>query len=594
MNISAPRYRRLVTAGAVAGVAALVLAACTTGGDTDEPAASSGTVRIAEVNELSSFNTDSVIGNVDINSQVAYLSQSEFFYLDNTASVVYDESFGTVELLSEDPLSVKYTVNEGVTWSDGEPIDADDMLLSWASQSGYFDDASFDEDGEITTGSTYFTPAGSTSGIDQTAFPEVGDDGRSITLNYSGPFADWNLVQPTGVPAHVVAENAGLEPDALVALLEGLPKGDPAAPVEANAELRAVADFWNKGFDTASLPSDESLYLASGPFVLSEWDPAQSVTLVANEAYTGDHSPEGIDQVVVRFIGDPNAQVTALQNGEVDIINPQASGDILTSLEAIDGVNVVTGDTGSYDHIDLNFNSGVFGDPVVREAFLKTIPRAQILDALIRPLDPEADLLNSQIFFPGVNGYDEAVASNGSDAFGDVDIAGATALLAGATPTVRLAYNNENPNRVDSFLAIQASAAEAGIVVEDGGLPGNKWGAALSLPDTWDAFIFGWSTVGAGVSGVPQLFETGGGGNYSSFSDADADALMQELVRSVDAEEQVALEVQIEQLIWEGSFGLPLFISPGVMAFGPNVQGVEYSPWQTGPIWNFWEWTITE
>ena len=62
----------------MAGVAALVLAACTTGGDTDEPAASSGTVRIAEVNELSSFNTDSVIGNVDINSQVAYLSQSAF------------------------------------------------------------------------------------------------------------------------------------------------------------------------------------------------------------------------------------------------------------------------------------------------------------------------------------------------------------------------------------------------------------------------------------------------------------------------------------------------------------------------------------
>ena len=573
---------------ATVSVAALALTGCTT--TNDEGVVAGSTVSIAETNELSSFNPDSATGNVDINAQIDYFTQSSFFYLDTVPEVVYDEGFGTVELVSDDPLTVKYTINEGVTWSDGVAIDADDMLLSWASGSGYYDDASYNDDGEIVSGNVYFSPAGSTSGIDLTAFPELGDDGRSMTLTYSEPFADWNLISPVGVPAHVVAENAGIDPEGVVAFFEGLPEGDEAAPAEANAELRAMADFWNSGFDTATLPGDASLYLASGPYIVDEWDAGQSVVLVANESYTGDLKP-AFEQVVVQFIPDATAQVQALENGEVDIINPQASADTLASLEGIAGVDVKTGDTGSYDHIDLNFSSPVFQDENVREAFLKTIPREQILDALIRPLDPEAEVLNSQTLFPGVPGYDEAVAANGSDAYAEVDIEGATALLGGATPTIRLAYNNANPNRVDAFLSIQASAAEAGFIIEDGGLGSEAWGAALSVTDSWDAFIFGWSTVGVGVVGNDQLFGSTGGGNFGKYSNAEADALMQELAVTVDSGEQLDIILQVENLIWADKFGLPLYISPGVQAIGPNVTGVEYNAWQTGPIWNYWEWT---
>lgn len=590
-----PRRRRFAVGVAGLGVAALALTACTTtaepGDDnTDGETPTGGTITIAEVNELSGFNVATPTGNVDINAQIAYFTQAGFFYLDTQPEVVYDESFGTVEVVSEDPLTVTYTINEGVVWSDGTPIDADDMILSWAAASGYYDDAVYDDAGEVTAGNVYFTPAGSTEGINLTSFPEVGEDGRSITLTYSEPFADWNLFQPTGVPAHVVAENAGLDPEGLVEFFQGLPEGDEANPQEANPELRALADFWNTGFDFASLPSDPSLYLASGPYIVSEWDAGQSVTLVRNESYTGDLVP-AFDQVVVRFIADATAQVQALQNGEVDIINPQASADTLASLEAIGSATVLTGPTGSYDHIDLNFGSEVFADPAVREAFLKTIPREQIVEALIRPLDPEAEVLNSQTLFIGVPGYDEAIANNGSADFAEVDIEGARELLAGATPTVRIAYNNANPNRVDAFLAIQASAQEAGFIIEDGGLGADVWGAALGQPDTWDAFIFGWSTVGVGVVGNPQLFGTNGGGNFGGYSNPEVDAIWDELVVTSDPDAQLELILEAENLIWADHFGLPLFILPGVIAHSANVEGVEYNAWQTGPIWNFWEWT---
>ena len=56
------------------------------------------------------------------------------------------------------------------------------------------------------------------------------------------------------------------------------------------------------------------------------------MTLKANENYKGDHKPR-TPSTVFRFIGDPLAQVTALQNGEVDIINPQARATLTAAGE---------------------------------------------------------------------------------------------------------------------------------------------------------------------------------------------------------------------------------------------------------------------
>ena len=68
-------------------------------------------------------------------------------------------------------------------------MSAADLLLSWASGSGYYDDAN----AEAKTGTTYFKTAADTSGLNLTDFPELGADGRSLTLKYSQPFADWAL-----------------------------------------------------------------------------------------------------------------------------------------------------------------------------------------------------------------------------------------------------------------------------------------------------------------------------------------------------------------------------------------------------------------
>lgn len=597
------RFGRTSKALGVAAVAALALSACAanTGTETPEESAegeaTGGNIRVVEVNAFSSFNSNSSEGNVDINGKIAYATHSGFVYINNDLEVEKNEDFGTMEVLSEDPLSVKYTVNEGVNWSDGEPVDGGDLLLSWAIGSGYFNDATTDDAGEIVSGATYFDYAGDTGGLALTELPEIGDDGRSITLNYSEPFADYEvafgLMTEGGIstPAHVLAEKGGLaDEDALIELIETEPKGDPESPVE-RPEVQALADFWNTGFDTKSLPTDESLFLSNGPFIASAITPDQSMTLTRNEDYSW--GPEAkVDEITVRYIGEAPAQVQALQNGEVDIIAPQASADTVEQLEGLEGVTVEQGNQLSYDHLDLNF-SGVFEDEAVREAFMKTVPRQQIVDTIVKKINPDAQPLDSQLFLTDQAPYEESSSNNGSEAYAEVDIEGAKELLDGATPEVRIMYNRDNPNRLNSYTLIAESAAQAGFKIVDGGLGSSDWGAALGN-GTYDATIFGWINSGVGVSGVPQIFKSGNGSNFNGFSSPEADELMNELIVTTDPDEQDALQVQIDKLIWDSKYGLPLFQVPGVDAYSDNVTGIEYMPNQTGVWWNFWDWQVVQ
>lgn len=575
-----------------------------TDGTTEAESTGGGTITVAETNQFFSFNPNTANGNTDINSKViGYPTRANFNYINSDLEIVKDESFGTYEVTSEDPWTVTYTVNEGVNWSDGTPIDAGDLLLAWAIYSGHFNgpgaDAESPDDDVL-----YFDYAGDTSTLGLTAMPEIGEDGRSITLVYSEPAADWEISFAVDAPAHVVAKNGGLaDENALIELIQ------TAEPGVENAELRAVADFWNTGYDSTTLPSDPELYLASGPFIVSAVEENQSVTLVRNEAYTGDLKA-GVDEIIVTTIPDATAAVQALRNGEVDVISPQSSADTLAALEAVEGVTVHTGAQLSYDHIDLTFNNGgpfdpaTYGDDVekaklVREAFLLSIPRQAIVDAVVIPQKPDGQVLNSIMFVESQSAYADAVAANGSDAYpleGDIEAAKAKLAEAGVTsPTVRILYNNNNPNRTNAYTLIAAKAAEAGFVIEDNGSA--EWGSKLG-DGTYDASIFGWISPGVGVGSLGQIYTTdaiAGGSNFNGYSNTQVDALAETLAVTTDVAEQEKIQIEADGYLFADAYGLPFFQSPGVDAVADHVTGIDkFNPNQAGVFWNVWEWGVTD
>jgi peptide/nickel transport system substrate-binding protein len=601
------RIKRFAAGGVLLATSALVLSACT---PTAAPGAEivEGTSITAAWNQpFYSANGNTSFGNATANNNINYMTYSAFNFYDNTPELQQDEAFGTYEAVSEDPLQVQWTVNEGAQWSDEVPIDAADLLLQWAALSGAFNTQDFDpseyqdpETGAFTTDfpeNTVFFDSGATPdsglGLVQET-PEINEDGRGVLMNYSGFDVDWELRFGAPLPAHVVGMGAlGIEDpaEAKQAVLDAIQNEDMGA-------LASIASFWNTGFNFTEMPSDTSVLTSSGPYIISDFVADQYVTLQANENYIGDHQPQ-VQTITIRFITDPMAAVTALQNGDVDIIQPQATADVRAALDGTENVTVQYGEGATYEHVDLQFdqskNPGVFETLEARRSFLLTIPRQEIVDRLIVPLNPEATVRDSLVFVPGAEGYDDAAAA-WSENFGEVDIEQATALreqagIAEGTE-VCLLFASTNPRRVQEFELIRESAAQAGWSVTDCSSP--EWGGLLGTPGAYDASLFGWQSTSLGASEAGPNFETGGINNHSFYSSEEMDAVVQELGGTADEARQIELKVEIDRILAEDAFGIPVFQFPEVTAFSDRISGIDPSPLAPTIFWNVWDWTPTE
>lgn len=563
------------------------------------------TIRIASSQAFYSANPKTSYGNSAANSAVVSATNSQFNYYDNTPKLVRDTSFGSYRVLSRDPLIVKYTIAPGVTWSDGVPVDAADMLLSWAANSGALNTKGFDDstyvDRQTGRYSRAFPPSVvhfdgfSGNGLQLvTKTPVVGDGGRSLTLSYDRFFVDWELVFGVGVPAHVVAGRAlGIrDPEAAkTAMISAIQTDD--AP-----KLAKIARFWDTGFNFAAARPDRELLVGTGPYTVTDFVPNDHVTLTANPRYTGAHHPR-VERVTIRHIADPLAAVEALRRGEVDVVSPQPTEDVLGRLGSVPKATILSGFDGAYEHLDLQFDHGknaTFANPAVRRAFLKTVPRQQILDSLVVPVQKGARLRSSQVFLPGSTGYRSAVRSNGSSEYSRVDIAGAKAGLAAAgvaAPEVCVLFDPANPRRVAEFALIQKSAALAGFSVTD--CSSTDWRQLLGTPGAYDASLYALRPSGLAVSAVGASFRSDSTiDNVNFYANPQVDGLIDTLDSTFDRSAQVAILQKIDSLVWADAYGVPLYQFPSVTAFDDRVTGIAPSPLAPNLLWNIWAWAPVE
>lgn len=621
------KIRRFTAAAAMVAAGSLVLAACGGGnGDTEPADPDAGETDDSGLDDDSGisqeqaltigwnqpfyeYNSDSSTGNATANSIVLYLIQSDFNYYDADLNLVQDPSFGTYEKISDDPLQVKYTFADTAEWSDGTPVDAADLVMFWGAKNSRFNtvEAEYDDENEIANeeeldAGVYFNATSSSVSLIE-EFPEISDDNKSVTFTYTKPFGDWEDNVGVGVPAHVVAMNALNISDPMEAkdaLLEAFENEDTDA-------LSAISKFWNEGFQFgATLPDDESLYLSSGPYLLTELREDQYVTLEKNPDYKGDHEVS-IDKITIQYSESPEALVQALENGDIDLISPQATADILTSLEKLgDDYTVITGEEGTYEHVDLAFDNGGPFDPAtyggdeetalkVRQAFLKLIPRQEIVDKLVTPLNPDAQIRNSYTVIPGSPMYDPIVEANGMSAYDEVDVEGAKALLEEAgvdTPVdVRLMFAQGNERRENEYALMAESAGQEDLfnLINESS---PDWGTLLSDSSKYDASLFGWQSTSTAVTESDANYRTGGQNNFGGYSNAEVDGWFDELQVSTEESEQQELLSKIEAQLVKDAFGVTLWQFPSVTAYNNALQGVEPISINPTIFHGFWNWTF--
>lgn len=509
------------------------------------------------------------------NSAVADRMFSSFWYFGTDGSIIPNKDFGTYEKTSDDPLTVKYTISDDAKWSDGTPVTAGDFIVHWAanndtvkaegSETPLFDSISFEQ-------GKYIPEA-----------PEGEADGKEFTVTYPEPYADWEILISTALPAHIVAKEAGMSFEELV-----------TAAKEKDVEaLTPAAEFWNDGWDFSpgELP-DASLVPSMGPYKFKDggWQAGQSITLEANPEYWG--TPPATKELVLRF-ADPKTHVQALQNGDLDVIEPQATVDTLQQLEGLgDDVNVQTGDQLTWEHVDYNRGEGsVFADsPELREAFALCLPRQQIVDNLIKPIYADAQVMNLREVFPFQDKYQEVVDEAYPKEMDEPNIEKAKELVekSGVSkPTVRLGYQAGNQRRTETVALIKSSCDQAGFDVQDANSP--VFFKEVMPAGDYDAALYAWAGSGQKASGA-NIYQSDGAQNQQSYNNPEVDAAWDKLATSLDENEQLEQVKTIEKLLWEDFQAIPLYAHPGLVGHKADVANVRDTAAQSGALWNVEQW----
>lgn len=599
--------KRFLAAGASVAAAAMVLTACTPpgGGDDSENSSEGSVLNIGWNEAFRSMNTQTTNGNAVSNAIVTYMMNDNFGFYDDELKV-QDGALGSIEQVSEDPLKVKYTFNDDAKWSDGTPVDATDLALTWAATSSHFNTvkSNANEDGTLKENSSdtvYFDSSVVSSQLIED-FPEMSDDGKSITFTYTKPFSDWKTAfgmgaDGVGLPAHLVAKKAlGLDDPAKAkdAIIKALKDED-------TEKLSKISNTWNTGFDFTSMPKDEDLLVHNGPYKMTDYKEGQYLTLTLDENYTGPKKPK-VETVTIRYNGDPMAMVQAIENGEVDFTQPQATADVLSAAEELEGVTVDAADGATYEHVDFTFDNGGPFDPEtyggdeekankVRTAFMKTVPRQDIVDKIIKPLNPDAVVRDSYNQVPGSPMYDEIVEGSGIKEFEDVDIDAAKKLLeeAGAdAPTVRIMYDNTNARRQQEVQLIKESAEKAGFKIKDVG--DVNWGSRLG-DGTYDASLFGWQSESTGITDSDSNYRTGSQNNYGGYSDKKTEKILDQILVAPE-DKQAELSTKLEKQLVDDAFGIPIFQHPSLVIHRDTLKNASTTTVTPTIFWNYWEWEV--
>lgn len=568
---------------------ALTLSACTS-----SRLVAGSEVRIAVTAPLTSLNPASQAGRTSSTAaEVAELTGTGFGFRDASGELVLDESFGTAEIFALDPLTVQYTIAPGARWSDGVAVDAVDLLLTWAATSGALSDPGAGAEGADEPDPGVAFDGTASGGIAfATQAPQLGGE-RVLFVHFDRYLPDWQTVLAPGVAAHALARFAlDLEPEAPAA--EAKAAVSDAILTRDRVALAALAEAWNHAFDVDDgiLP-EPLLRVANGPYVVDELA-GDDIVLRPNPEYDGDRRP-AFETVRLRVVADPAEAIDLLRSGELDVVTARlgdTTGDALTGL---DGVRLEYGVETRIEHLDLQFDdarSGVFDDPLVREAFLLTVPRTALVSELLGEFAPHAVPLESFVLGETSPDYAAVAAGNGSARFAEPDLAEAERLLAEAgssDPRVCILFDADDPRRELAFSLIAESAADAGFRVSD--CSRSDWQSALGVAGAYDAALFAWDPQVLGADALGAVFRSDSAiANLNRYANDEADRLIDLLATPLTPEERAAALADLDAELWSDAYGVPLFSYPTATLVRDTIESVSPSPFTRGIAGNAWEW----
>ncbi|HLF43629.1 MAG TPA: ABC transporter substrate-binding protein [Acidimicrobiia bacterium] len=441
---------------------------------------------------------------------------------------------------SNDGLTYTYTLREGLVWSDGEPLTAEDIVwtVNTSRDQGWVNHAS-------TT---------------QNLTAVVIDD-RTVEITSSVPDPKLPTMDVYILPKHIWEEVATDE-----------------VAVTAYENLDGVG---------------------SGPFTIDEFPNEQLVRMVANDNYWGGRP--AVDEIIFQIYTNPDAMVAALTQGEMDAIYQLPAASV-ADLETEPNVEVVVGFQGGFEEIAIN-GGAAEGQPhpalldlEVRRAINFAIDKEAVIEDLYAGLalpattiSPGADLK----WVPEIPEdeqftYDPDRANQILDDAGylDSDGDGVREMPDGSNPIVlRHAVHTGEDLAIPIADLFTGWMEQIGIGVELSSYDGDQLFEVIVEGD-YDTFYWNWVPF---VDPDPMLsyFTAAEVGNYNdaNWTDPRYEELYLEQKEELDPDRRLEIVHEMLRIFYDSAVYIPLYIAPELQAYRTDrFDGWVRQPAEVGPV----------
>jgi peptide/nickel transport system substrate-binding protein len=484
--------------------------------------------------------------------------------------------------VAEDLMSITWTLKEGVLWSDGTPLTADDLVFTW----------------EYCT--TPETGCSSLTSFNNVASMEAVDD-LTLVITFESP---------SPFPYN--------------------PLGSYLAPVLQRAQFADCV-----GAAAQGCSEQNTFPIGTGPYKVKEFLANDVVVFEANENYRVADQPH-FAEVIMKGGGDAASAARAvLETGEADYAwNIQVEPQILADMEAAGIGKVYSAFAGNVERILINFTNPsadldelrsewtvddanphpILSDIKVRQALSMAIDRNIIAEQLYGPAGrPTCNVLSGP----------PAAVSTANDDCLTQDLEGAAALLEEAgwvdsdgdgvrekdgTRFSLVYVTSTNQVRQKTQALVKQWWNEIGIEVElrdvDAGV---YFGGDPASPDTLGKFYMDVQMFTNGNDSIdPQNYLAGwkcdGGANIANrannwlgdnnerWCSEEYDALWEEFAGTVDPDQRNELAKQLNDMLAQNYVNLPLVFRASPSAWVDTLGGIgDLNGWDSEE-WNIEEW----
>jgi oligopeptide transport system substrate-binding protein len=442
--------------------------------------------------------------------------------------------------ISDDKLTYTFTLRDGVKWSNGDPVTAQDFEYAWLramdpETAGQF---SFIVSDYIRGGSEF--SAGESSAED-VAIETPDDRTLKVTLENPTPF----FLGLTALPAY-------------------LPQNQ---------------DFVERQGERYAQSAETLLY--NGPYTLTELHPTESATFVKNEDYW-DKENVDIERVEGKVVKDVATAVNLYEAGELDVT--ELSGEYVDEYEGSPALEPMVMFATSY--LNMNQDNPAFRNENIRKAMQIGFDRDALADEILN----DGSVVAEGLVPPGMDSGgpgEQTFREAAPEVLGGFDPERARELYQqgveeiGEEPNLTLLVWDDSRERdVSTFLQSQFEE-NLGAKVEVRALPFDRLLEQTAAGD-YDFYHIGWWADYNDPMTFLDVWTTDSPFNQTGFSNAEYDRLIADAKAETDPTRRFQQLAQAEKILIEDEAVIaPTFHQGFTRLIRPSVEGLVFHPYGT-------------